>query len=274
MDLDQDKLNAFMGRAVVDIGATFHAGLVIIGDKLGLYKALADAAPAHPGASWRRRRAPTSATCASGSTRRPPAATSPTTPTGTYSLTEEQAFALADEDSPAFLPGGFSSRTSAVKAEPKITEAFRTGEGVRLARARPGAVRGHRAVLPPRLRGNLVTVVDPRARRRRGEARRGARVADVGCGHGASTILMAQAYPKSTFVGFDYHGPSIETARKAAQRGGRRATASRFEGAGASDFPGHGLRPRRVLRLPARHGRSGRRGDARAALARPRTARG
>jgi SAM-dependent methyltransferase len=238
MDLDQDKLNAFMGRAVVDIGATLHAGLVVIGEKLGLYKALDSAGgPLTPaelakktGTTERYVREWLNAQAAGGYV-------TYHADSGRYSLTAEQAFALANEDSPAYLPGAFQLVTSAVKSEPKITEAFRSGAGFAWHEHDHGLFEGTERFFRPNYVGNLVSSWIPALTGVEEKLRRGARVADVGCGHGASTILLAQAFPKSTFVGFDYHGPSIEAARKAAQRAGVQDRAT-FEQAPAKSYPG------------------------------------
>ena len=134
--MDQDTLMEFVGKFVGDLGATMAAGNVVVGDRLGLYRALADR-PAAPGRAGRRAPAPTRGTSRSGCAARPPAATSSTTrTTATYSLTEEQAFALTDPDGPLYLPGAFELALGALRAEPRIAEAFRTGDGHRLARAR------------------------------------------------------------------------------------------------------------------------------------------
>jgi SAM-dependent methyltransferase len=238
MELDQEKLNAFMGRAVVDIGATLHAGLVVLGEKLGLYKALAAAGqPLTPGElaantgtneryvrEWLNSQAAGGYVTYHADTER-------------YSLSPEQAFALANEDSPAYLPGAFLLATSAVKAEPKISEAFRSGAGFGWHEHDHGLFEGTERFFRPNYVGNLVSSWIPALTGVEEKLRRGGRVADVGCGHGASTILLAQAYPKSTFVGFDYHGPSIEAARKAARRAGVEDRVS-FEQAPAKSYPG------------------------------------
>ncbi len=163
----------------------------------------------------------------------------------------------------------FRSRAPVLADEPKLAEAFRTGEGVGWHEHDHRLFEGTERFFRPGYRANLVERLDPGARRAwRRSSSAGAKVADVGCGHGASTLIMAEAYPQSTFVGFDYHDGSIEAAR----RGGRGAPGSAdrvsFEVAGAKEYSGDGLRPRLLLRLPARHGRSGR-----GAAPRPRDAR-
>jgi len=236
MSINEQKLNEFLGRAVVDIGATLHAGLVVLGEKLGLYKALAQG-PTTPaelakktGTTERYVREWLNAQAAGGYV-------SYEAETGRYSLSEEQAFALADESSPAYVPGAFQLVTSAVKAEPRITEAFRSGAGFGWHEHDHGLFEGTERFFRPNYIGNLVTSWIPSLTGVEEKLRRGAKVADVGCGRGASTILLAQAYPKSTFIGFDYHGASIEGARKAAEKAGV-ADRVRFEQASAKEYPG------------------------------------
>src|SRR5712691_1565772 len=202
MSLDQEKLNQFLQQALSDFGATYHAALVVIGDKLGLYKALANTGPLTPaelaertGTAERYVREWLAAQAAGGYVTYDPAA-------GRYSLSEEQAFALADENSPAFMPGAFQLATSAIKAEPKISEAFRTGAGVGWHEHDPGLFHGTERFFRPGYAANLVSAWIPALEGVEARMRAGAHVADVGCGRGASTILMAQAYPRSTFVGF------------------------------------------------------------------------
>ena len=179
---------------------------------------------------------------------------------GRYRLPPEQAVALTDSDSPAYLPGFFQIAVGSVLDSPRITEAARSGDGRRLARARPRRPRGLRAVLPAR--ATTPTWSRSGCRRSTASSRSSSAarcVADVGCGHGASTILMAQAFPNSTFVGSDYHDGSIETARRA--RAARPGVADRvtLPGRARGGVQRRGLRPRHDVRLPARHGRSGRR---------------
>jgi 2-polyprenyl-3-methyl-5-hydroxy-6-metoxy-1,4-benzoquinol methylase len=237
MAMDQEKLQEFMGKAVVDIGATLHSALVLIGEKLGLYKALAANGPVTPAELAQRTRTHEryvrewlSAQAAGGYVHY-------NAPSGRFSLLPEQAFALADESSPAYLPGAFQLVTSVLKDEPKIMAAFRSGHGVGWHEHDPGLFEGTERFFRPNYVANLVSAWIPALEGVEDKLRSGAKVADIGCGHGASTILMAQAYPKSIFVGFDYHPPSIEWARGAAKKAGV-ADRVQFEIAKAKDYPG------------------------------------
>jgi 2-polyprenyl-3-methyl-5-hydroxy-6-metoxy-1,4-benzoquinol methylase len=237
MGIDQEQLNQFMGKALGDLGATFHAAIVVIGDKLGLYKAMSEAGPMtstelaeRTGTAERYVREWLAANAASGYASYDAA-------TGRYSLSLEQAFALAEEGSPAFLPGAFQLALAAVKAEQKIAEAFRSGDGLGWHEHDPGLFHGTERFFRPGYAANLVPSWIPALDGVETKLREGVHVADVGCGHGASTILMAQAYPRSTFVGFDYHEPSIKRAREAAEEAGVASRVS-FEAASAKDYPG------------------------------------
>jgi SAM-dependent methyltransferase len=237
MALDPQKLDAFLGRFVGDLGATFHAGLVVIGDQLGLYKALA-AEPMTPDELARRTgtdpryvREWLSAQAAGGYVEYDPGAQR-------FSLSEEQAFALATEGSPAFIPGAFQVATAALRAVPRITEAFRTGAGFGWHEHDHQLFHGTERFFRPGYAANLVDQWLPALDGIVARLQMGARVADVGCGLGASTILMAQAFPQSTFAGFDYHAPSIAWAREAAAAAGV-VERTRFDVALAKDFPGN-----------------------------------
>jgi SAM-dependent methyltransferase len=239
MAIDEGKLHEFVGKAVGDLGAAMSAALVVIGDKLGLYKAMAGAGPLsstelakRTGCVERYVREWLNAQAAGGYVTYDPA-------TKTYTLPPEQAFCLADESSPTFLPGGFQVIAAVMRDEPKLADAFRSGAGVGWHEHDPGLFEGTERFFRPNYAANLITSWVPALEGVEAKLREGARVADVGCGHGASTILLAEAYPKSTFVGFDYHEPSISWARKAASRAGVAARV-RFEVASSKAYPGRG----------------------------------
>jgi len=224
---------------LADLGATFLAANIVIGDKLGLYKELAASGPCsseelaqRTGTTERYVREWLRGQAAGGYVTYEPA-------TEGYHLSEEQAFALAQEDSPAFMPGAFQMATSAVKDEPRIAEAFRTGAGVGWHEHHQDLFQGCERFFRPGYKANLVAAWLPALGGVVAKLEAGARVADIGCGHGASTIILAQSFPNSSFVGFDYHEPSIEWARKTAADAGV-AERCRFEVASAADFPGTG----------------------------------
>jgi len=237
MAIDPDKLNEFLGRGVIDFGAVFHAAAVLIGDKLGIYKKLAELGPMNSndlakatGTAERYVREWLGSQSAGGYV-------SYDSATDRYYLTEEQAFGLADENSPAFLPGAFQVALSAVKAEPKIAEAFRTGAGLGWHEHDAQLFHGTERFFRPSYAANLVSSWIPALDGVEPLLKQGAKIADVGCGLGASTILMAQAYPNSTVIGFDFHPKSIELARQRATEAsvGDRV---RFEVAKAKEYPG------------------------------------
>ena len=239
MQIDQAKLEKFMGQALGELGAGMNAALVIIGDKLGLYKALAGAGPLtsaeladKTGTTERYVREWLNAQAAGGFVTYDAA-------TGRFALPDEQAFALAVEDSPAYLPGAYQVMAALIKDEPSITEAFRTGAGVGWHEHCADLYQGTERFFRPNYAANLVSSWIPALGGVEAKLQAGAKVADVGCGHGASTILMAKAYPKSQFVGFDYHAPSIESAWKAAEKVGI-ADRVGFQVAWAKEFPGKG----------------------------------
>lgn len=219
MAVDQDRLMDFLNRFVGDLGATVAAGSMVIGDRLGLYRALRDGPLLPAELAGLTRTAPRyveewlRGQAAGGYVEYDPT-------TGRYGLTEEQAFALTDPDGPVFVPGAFQLALGTLRAVPLLTEAFRTGDGVGWHEQhddvfggcerffRPGYVQSLLPSWLPALDG-VVERLDA-----------GAHVADIGCGHGASTLLMAQAFPRSTFVGSDYHAPSIDLATKRASDAG------------------------------------------------------
>jgi len=237
--INEAKLHEFVMRGVTEMGAALNAALIVVGDKLGLYKAMAGAGPltsaalaAKTGTTERYVREWLAAQAAGGFVTYDPGA-------GTYTLPPEQAMALADENSPVFLPGAFYLVAACLKDEEKITEAFRTGKGVGWHEHHPCLFVGTERFFRPNYRANLVSQWIPALADVDAKLKAGARVADVGCGLGTSTILMAQAYPKSTFAGFDYHPESIALAREAAAEAGV-SDRVKFEVARAKDYAGKG----------------------------------
>jgi SAM-dependent methyltransferase len=233
--IDEAKLEQFMGQFVGDLGGAMTAPLVLIGDKLGLYKAMADGEPVTPAQLAERTecreryiREWLCQQAASGYVEYDAAA-------GTFRLPPEQAMALADEDSPAFIPGAFQLLAAVVKDEPQITERFRSGEGMGWHEHHHDLYEGTERFFRPGYLASLVESWLPALDGVVEKLKQGAHVADIGCGHGASTILMAKAFPASTFVGSDYHDGSIQAARSAAERAGVADRVS-FEVASAKDF--------------------------------------
>lgn len=235
-ELDMNKLNAFIGQFVSDLGAAVHTGMVVIGEKLGLYKALA-AEPmnsaelaAKTQTDERYVREWLASQAAGGYI-------TYDEKTHKFSLSEEQAFTLAKEDSPAYLPGAFELALGSLAAIPRIAESFRTGAGMGWHEHDDGVFQGCEKFFRPGYAANLVSAWIPALHDVREKLEAGARVADVGCGKGASTILMAKAFPKSKFFGFDYHDKSIEGARESARREGLSDRVA-FEVAKAKEYPG------------------------------------
>ena len=234
--LDMDKLNAFIGQFVGDLGAAVHAGMVVIGEKLGLYRALA-AGPMTPTelasqthTDERYLREWLSSQAAGGYV-------TYDDKTKKFSLNAEQAFALANEDSPAYIPGAFELALGSLAAVPRITESFRSGAGMGWHEHHEGVFHGCEKFFRPGYAANLVSSWIPSLEGVQAKLEAGATVADVGCGKGASTLLMAKAFPKSKFTGFDYHDKSIEGARESAKRQGL-ADRVKFEVASAAGYPG------------------------------------
>jgi ubiquinone/menaquinone biosynthesis C-methylase UbiE len=238
MAIDDAKLGEMLGKFVTDLGATAAAANVVIGHRLGLYAALAegpasaDALAAHTETNpryiteWLRGQA------AGGYVEYDPT-------NDTFSMTEEQIFVLATPDGAVYAPGAFVLALGAVKAEDRITERFRTGEGLGWHEQDEDVFVGCEQFFRPGYIANLVPSWIPALEGVDDKLRNGARVADLGCGLGASTVLLAQAYPKSTFVGSDYHERSIELAEKRASDAGVAERVS-FEVASAADFSGTG----------------------------------
>ena len=239
MAVDEAKLQEFLGKAIGDMGATLGAALVFIGDRLGLYKGLAAGGPQTPAelarhteTNERYLREWLNNQAAGGYVAYDAAS-------GRYSLTPEQAFALAEEGSPAFLPGAFQVLQAAFRAVPRALENFRTGEGIEWGEQDPLLFEGTERFFRPGYAANLVSNWIPSLDGVEAKLRKGAKAADVGCGLGASTILMAKEFPNSRFTGFDYHPASIEGATKRAKDAGV-GDRAKFEVAKATDYPGKG----------------------------------
>jgi SAM-dependent methyltransferase len=238
MVVDETKLNEMIGKVITDIGATFHAPLVLIGEKLGLFKHLASgkmngkelAAVTDTAERYVQEWLP--AMASGGYVSYDPKDKK-------YYLTEEQTMVLADEESPAYMPGAFQAATAAIKSEPKITEAFRTGAGVGWHEHDAELFHGTERFYKPLYKTNLVQNWIPALNGVKQKLEEGALVADVGCGYGFSTILMAQAFPQSRFEGFDYHEPSIRVAKERALAAGV-SDRVKFEAVAAQDITAAG----------------------------------
>ena len=234
--INMDKLNAFIGQFVSDLGASVHAGMVVIGEQLGLYKALAEGPmtaaelAAKTQTDERYLREWLGSQAAGGYV-------TYNERTNKFGLSEEQAFTLANEDSPAYLPGAFELALGSLAAVPRIAESFRSGAGMGWHEHADGVFHGCEKFFRPGYAANLVSAWIPALTDVKKKLEAGARVADVGCGKGASTLLMAKAFPNSEFFGFDYHDKSIEGARESARKAGVSGRVS-FEMAKAKEFPG------------------------------------
>lgn len=236
--LDPARLDTFLQQGLTDVGGLITAAPVVIGDKLGLYRALAEAGPATSHELAAR----------TGTTARyvrewlvNPAASGYLTydaASGRYTLPPEQALALTDSDSPFFVAGAYQAALAMTRAIPRLVEALRSGGGMTWGEHDPELFEGTGHFFRPGYAAQPVTSWLPALEGVVAELEAGARVADVGCGHGASTLIMAQAYPRSRFLGFDSHAPSIERARAAATQAGV-GDHAQFEVATAQAFPGH-----------------------------------
>ena len=211
--IDQDRMAAFMQQFIADLGATIAAGGVVVGDRLGLYRALAAGRMRPQELARRTGTAPRyveewlRAQAAGGYVEYDAT-------TGEYHLTPEQAQVLADPDAECYVPAAFQLALGALRAEPLITRAFRTGEGVPWSEQDADLIAGYERFAHASYRDKLLTAWLPALDGVVGKLRRGARVADVGCGHGSATTMMAQAFPASRFVGWDSHPPAVDAARQ------------------------------------------------------------
>ena len=236
MPVNEDKMMSLLHALVGDMGAAMSAALVTLGDKLGLYRALA-MGPMTPETlaektglaprmvrEWCLNQAAGGYVTYAGD--------------GNYSMTPEQAAALADDASPFNVIGGFDIIASVHRDEPKVEQAFRDGKGLPWGAHDGCLFCGTERFFAASYRGNLIGAWIPALEGVEAKLKKGAAVADVGCGHGASTILMAQAFPQSKFIGFDSHGPSIDCAARRAKEAGLKNVAFRM--ADATSFSSDG----------------------------------
>ncbi|MGY1711293.1 class I SAM-dependent methyltransferase [Geodermatophilus sp. SYSU D00758] len=238
-EVDETRLQEFVHRFVGDLGAVLHAATVLVGDRLGLYRAIADGSwtsgeelAARTGTDERYVAEWLAAQAASGYAEVDPAGPR-------YRLSPEQALALTDEYNPLFAPGGLQVAASTIRDVGLVTESFRTGRGVGWAAHDPDLFEGTERFFRPNYIAHLLPEWIPALDGVTERLHSGGSVADVGCGYGASTILMATAFPESTFTGVDPHAPSIEAARRRARAAGV-ADRCTFEVSTAKDYPGAG----------------------------------
>jgi len=238
LTIDNSKLQEFLGKAVADLGATVSSTLVVVGEKLGLYKALAEFGPMTSqdlsdktgileryAFEWLNNQA------AGGYVQYD-------SKENKYYLSEEQKACLADKDSPTYLPGSFQSFLSMAKDEEKVSEAFKEKKGIHWGDHHCDLYEGVERFFRTKYVANLVSNWIPSLNGVEEKLRDGIDVADIACGHGSSTIIMAKEYPNSTFIGFDYHPESIKTATTRAEDAGV-ADRVTFEVADSTKFPGN-----------------------------------
>ena len=248
--VDEVKLNRFIGQMLGDLGGALSVPLVRIGDQLGLYKALHADGPMKPAElatktniAERYAREWLSHQAASGYL-------TYDSKTGKFTLPPEQAMVFAEPDSPVYLQGGFDLAVTMMENQALLEPAFRSGKGVGWGEQSQCLFCAAGRFFRPGYHNSLVESWLPALDGVVAKLKRGAMVADVGCGHGFSTVIMAKAFPNSTFIGYDFHSGSVEQARLHAEQHGVTANI-RFEVALASEFPGKESRSRDVLRLPA-----------------------
>jgi 2-polyprenyl-3-methyl-5-hydroxy-6-metoxy-1,4-benzoquinol methylase len=233
MALDENKLQEFLGKALVDLGGAVNAVLMSVGDELGLYKALAkgplssDELARSTGTNERYIREWLNCQAAGGYVMFDKE-------TGNYSLSEEQELCLANPNGPVDLPGAALLMQDLYYVRERAVENFRSGKGMEWGEHHPCLFHGTERFFRAGYNANLLSSWIPALDGVEFKLRNGAKVADVGCGHGASAILMAQAFPNSEFVGYDYHEPSIETATQRAKDAG--VTNARFETSDATSY--------------------------------------
>jgi SAM-dependent methyltransferase len=238
MELNESKLHEFLGKMVTEMGAAANGALIVLGDKLGLYKSLAENGPmtseqlAESTATTERYvREWLAAQAASGYIEYD-------SDSQKFSMTPEQAAVFGDEESPVLMTGAFYGISSMYHDEPKIEHAFRSGEGVSWGSHDSCLFCGTEKFFRPSYKANLVSSWIPALEGVEEKLQKGAKVADIGCGHGVSTIVMAQAFPNSEFIGYDFHDASVEHASALAKDAGLDNIS--FKMASAKTFPAVG----------------------------------
>jgi SAM-dependent methyltransferase len=234
---DQERMDAFLGKMVGDLGAIATGAGVVLGDRLGLYTAMREGGKmtaaeisTRTGTHQRMVQEWLSAQAAAGYVDYEES-------TDRFYLNSEQESVFADEDSPAFMAGAFEVLSTLWLDEEIVRQSFRSGKGVGWHEHSACLFRGTERFFRPGYNANLIESWLPSLDGVVDKLKAGAEVADVGCGHGTSTVLMARSFPNSRFVGFDYHGPSIERAREAAAEAGVSGN-TRFEVGSAKNYPG------------------------------------
>lgn len=235
--INEDKLNTLLGQVIGDLGAAYSVSLVRLGERLGLYKALVDGGPATPqelaertGFHERYLREWCAQQAASNYIEYDAAS-------GQFAMPPEHAMVFVDENSPVYLMGGFDNMLSTIENEPKVEAGFRSGDGVAWGDQAGCMFCAVAKFFKPSYQHNLVQAWLPALDGMVEKLEAGGRVADVGCGHGHSTLIMAEAFPNAEFVGYDFHAPSVEEAREHARAHGLDDRV-RFEVARAQDFSG------------------------------------
>ena len=235
MNIDADKLNAFLGKAVGDLGAAISSTLMLVGDRLGFYKALADGAltsaelAQRTGTFERYVREWLNNQAAGGYVEYDAGS-------GKYSLNEEQKLCLANPNGPVDLPGAYNIVEATFHALDRTVENYKSGKGMEWGEHHPCLFHGTERFFRAGYNANLLASWLPALDGVVAKLQRGAKAADVGCGHGASTVLMAQAFPQSEFVGYDYHAASVDVARERAAKAGLKN--AKFEVADAVSYAG------------------------------------
>ena len=237
--MDQAKLDAFVGKVFGDLTAALSAPLLLVGDRLGLYRAMASGGPATSKELAKRTKTSERYIREWLGNQAAAGYVEYDKESGRYTLPPEHAMVLADESSPAFMVGGFDVADASFQGVERTAKAFKSGKGVAWGAQHPSLFRGTARFFGPGYRANLAGAWLSSLEGVVEKLHRGAKVADVGCGHGISTSVMATAFPKSHFTGFDPHAPSVRDAKKHAAAAGAKKN-TKFEVAMAAEFPGTG----------------------------------